>query len=119
MIRRPPRSTRTDTLFPYTTLFRSPFAITAEGLCVGGKIGILQSGSRGARGVVTLLMHAYRAVHAVIDQQHDNGQVVLHGSGELLAVHHEAAVTGKAHHGFRGINAFSADSGWQTIAHGA
>src|SRR3546814_14946029 len=27
MIRRPPRSTRTDTLFPYTTLFRS-------GLCI-------------------------------------------------------------------------------------
>src|SRR3546814_12623800 len=26
MIRRPPRSTRTDTLFPYTTLFRSPDA---------------------------------------------------------------------------------------------
>src|SRR3546814_6137929 len=26
MIRRPPRSTRTDTLFPYTTLFRSSFA---------------------------------------------------------------------------------------------
>src|SRR3546814_2407818 len=25
MIRRPPISTRTDTLFPYTTLFRSPF----------------------------------------------------------------------------------------------
>src|SRR3546814_4187997 len=25
MIRRPPRSTRTDTLFPYTTLFRSNF----------------------------------------------------------------------------------------------
>src|SRR3546814_11379294 len=32
MIRRPPRSTRTDTLFPYTTLFRSggqPHAIAA------------------------------------------------------------------------------------------
>src|SRR6056297_3084363 len=29
MIRRPPRSTRTDTLFPYTTLFRSPGAATA------------------------------------------------------------------------------------------
>src|SRR3546814_10104143 len=27
MIRRPPRSTRTDTLFPYTTLFRSQFFI--------------------------------------------------------------------------------------------
>src|SRR3546814_17045644 len=27
MIRRPPRSTRTDTLFPYTTLFRSHFHV--------------------------------------------------------------------------------------------
>src|SRR3546814_18323843 len=27
MIRRPPRSTRTDTRFPYTTLFRSPSAL--------------------------------------------------------------------------------------------
>src|SRR3546814_15711963 len=27
MIRRPPRSTRTDTLFPYTTLFRSQTAV--------------------------------------------------------------------------------------------
>src|SRR3546814_2140959 len=30
MIRRPPRSTRTDTLFPYTTLFRSPSAFPPE-----------------------------------------------------------------------------------------
>src|SRR3546814_2906666 len=29
MIRRPPRSTRTDTLFPYTTLFRSDGAVEA------------------------------------------------------------------------------------------
>src|SRR3546814_3653213 len=29
MIRRPPRSTRTDTLFPYTTLFRSNLVIAA------------------------------------------------------------------------------------------
>src|SRR3546814_5225589 len=29
MIRRPPRSTRTDTLFPYTTLFRSPSTFNA------------------------------------------------------------------------------------------
>src|SRR3546814_15139897 len=28
MIRRPPRSTRTDTLFPYTTLFRSRQRLT-------------------------------------------------------------------------------------------
>src|SRR3546814_1318085 len=31
MIRRPPRSTRTDTLFPYTTLFRSPGQRMAAG----------------------------------------------------------------------------------------
>src|SRR3546814_2085411 len=30
MIRRPPRSTRTDTLFPYTTLFRSILPFTLE-----------------------------------------------------------------------------------------
>src|SRR3546814_5093636 len=30
MIRRPPRSTRTDTLFPYTTLFRSPTSTTCS-----------------------------------------------------------------------------------------
>src|SRR3546814_9663578 len=34
MIRRPPRSTRTDTLFPYTTLFRSP--LHRAGQPVGG-----------------------------------------------------------------------------------
>src|SRR3546814_2210731 len=33
MVRRPPRSTRTDTLFPYTTLFRSwpPWSRRCEG----------------------------------------------------------------------------------------
>src|SRR3546814_17074765 len=30
MILRPPRSTRTDTLFPYTTLFRSPLQFTSD-----------------------------------------------------------------------------------------
>src|SRR3546814_19906469 len=30
MIRRPPRATRTDTLFPYTTLFRSDRAIGSD-----------------------------------------------------------------------------------------
>src|SRR3546814_9989698 len=45
MIRRPPRSTRTDTLFPYTTLFRSPLrrgpfrnaARLSQCLCAGAK----------------------------------------------------------------------------------
>src|SRR3546814_17610837 len=40
MIRRPPRSTRTDTLFPYTTLFRSaeqPFRSLRHGISEQGK----------------------------------------------------------------------------------
>src|SRR3546814_4048866 len=35
MIRRPPRSTRTDTLFPYTTLFRSWFIVWHDGAAIG------------------------------------------------------------------------------------
>src|SRR3546814_11262287 len=34
MIRRPPRSTRTDTLFPYTTLFRSQFRRRIACACI-------------------------------------------------------------------------------------
>src|SRR3546814_14265861 len=35
MIRRPPRSTRTDTLFPYTTLFRSEPLVMVSGVGAG------------------------------------------------------------------------------------
>src|SRR3546814_5492336 len=44
MIRRPPRSTRTDTLFPYTTLFRSRRNLAMAGAratrigCAGGMV---------------------------------------------------------------------------------
>src|SRR3546814_14065189 len=42
MIRRPPRSTRSDTLFPYTTLFRSPLqrAVGLELLVDAGHHGV-------------------------------------------------------------------------------
>src|SRR3546814_10556067 len=48
MIRRPPRSTRTDTLFPYTTLFRSGLAarpVRHDPCCAADR-----SGGRGRRG---------------------------------------------------------------------
>src|SRR3546814_1374512 len=41
MIRRPPRSTRTDTLFPYTTLFRSG---ADQGVRVGDGLAVLGPG---------------------------------------------------------------------------
>src|SRR3546814_20998387 len=40
MIRRPPRSTRTDTLFPYTTLFRSRHRLIEPRLCESDDIHI-------------------------------------------------------------------------------
>src|SRR3546814_13628508 len=42
MIRRPPRSTRTDTLFPYTTLFRSPVveAFAEQAARADGNLGL-------------------------------------------------------------------------------
>src|SRR3546814_12916110 len=40
MIRRPPRSTRTDTLFPYTTLFRSIHRQRDRRVGVGGVVDI-------------------------------------------------------------------------------
>src|SRR3546814_6939346 len=46
MIRRPPRSTRTDTLFPYTTLFRSPCLRNVGNPIQGGtKVMALPQGS--------------------------------------------------------------------------
>src|SRR3546814_12181194 len=41
MIRRPPRSTRTDTLFPYTTLFRSALSRFLHWLSVEAPSGSL------------------------------------------------------------------------------
>src|SRR3546814_3877673 len=45
MIRRPPRSTRTDTLFPYTTLFRSAldFSGIAKGFAVNAMAAALRA----------------------------------------------------------------------------
>src|SRR3546814_3588858 len=51
MIRRPPRSTRTDTLFPYTTLFRSLPAAkleTIKELAAGNRRRLPPSKWRGA-----------------------------------------------------------------------
>src|SRR3546814_15857254 len=55
MIRRPPGATRTDTLFPYTTLFRSPVRPGRRGMGAGG-LGIVErndvAGDRSRRDLV-------------------------------------------------------------------
>src|SRR3546814_3056743 len=54
MIRRPPRSTRTDTLFPYTTLFRSVVVVDRNQRLVRIGEHALQ---RAFRGVLQDLVH--------------------------------------------------------------
>src|SRR3546814_2578410 len=49
MIRRPPRSTRTDTLFPYTTRFRSACSRRAGGGGGGGRGDAAPAGDDAAR----------------------------------------------------------------------
>src|SRR3546814_3385643 len=48
MIRRPPRSTRTDTLFPYTTLFRSGARLAFAGHTVTLDIAEVSAGAADA-----------------------------------------------------------------------
>src|SRR3546814_9984043 len=85
MIRPPPRSTRTDTLFPYTTLFRSAavHAVVAdaavEGVVSGPAAedhriacpGIVQDGEPGA-----LIREGDLEIEAVGDAQEGIGEVV-------------------------------------------
>src|SRR3546814_1871161 len=49
MIRRPPRSTRTDTLFPYTTLFRSCRFVLDKLAVAVGAISAIRPGASGKR----------------------------------------------------------------------
>src|SRR3546814_3460818 len=54
MIRRPPRSTRTDTLFPYTTLFRS----SAPGFTQISRVESVKLSPRRARMIVSPIVSA-------------------------------------------------------------
>src|SRR3546814_3066448 len=62
MIRPPPRSTRTDTLFPYTTLFRSGFLIFHL-----GEVGMQVGGFTAVAGEIVLVVAADEPEHAVVE----------------------------------------------------
>src|SRR3546814_4623175 len=75
MIRRPPRSTRTDTLFPYTTLVRSLHAIAVDSGRFGCPVAELGSGElEPVIGVPELSRGQCRIQHVVVgirsSQQH-------------------------------------------------
>src|SRR3546814_8930894 len=75
MIRRPPRSTRTDTLFPYTTLFRSIAAAPARIKGDGRR-------DRGARPQYFGDGHARRKQRAARNRRGDRGQFAAQRSEE-------------------------------------
>src|SRR3546814_20863043 len=63
MIRRPPRSTRTDTLFPYTTLFRSE--------------------------AVALLMHCFKTGGVVVNNMKNHVRRTSNNNKNNIAKHHQ------------------------------
>src|SRR6266567_6362209 len=94
-------------------------AEAAERAGIGGEIRVLERGRRNAPGILTLLVHADGAVHAVVDHDDDDRQLVLDGGRELLAAHEKAAVAGEAHYAALGIEPLSRDRGGNTVTHRA
>src|SRR3546814_17876503 len=87
MIRRPPRSTRTDTLFPYTTLFRSLVAFLGDALPEGlghlvdhvvGHVLARADADHGADGCDVVLVTLVVAIGA-------GGNRVEHAAGPVAA----------------------------------
>src|SRR3546814_11553789 len=97
MIRRPPRSTRTDTLFPYTTLFRSPApdrrrrGKVFEAIEKFSVVKTLQAVDEA--NVVVLVLDGREEV---ADQDaHLAGYIVEQGRAMVIAVRSEARSVGK------------------------
>src|SRR3546814_10000281 len=78
MIRRPPRSTRTDTLFPYTTLFRSlprPIIEVLKQMLVKRAIAVGRRWKSQARG-----QHEVQGAPEIKDQRRDHARSEEHTS---------------------------------------
>src|SRR3546814_7054350 len=83
MIRRPPRSTRTDTLFPYTTLFRSHVRIAT--LC-------MKPGREDTAIVLDLFGRQHYGAGAVAEQHAGRPILPVEDAAERLAAYHQCKV---------------------------
>src|SRR3546814_1901430 len=92
MIRRPPRSTRTDTLFPYTTLFRSVQLHAAIDILTGEVIGRgIEAVERARQAVWRLLVE-----HVVdADRYLEAAEIIGIPTGLEVVVDHRAEVVGR------------------------
>src|SRR3546814_8242304 len=104
MIRRPPRSTRTDTLFPYTTLFRSVGPFREQALDVGGghvafnDVLIRDHGMTRTKVIGDVVLRLYRRHVGVIDRGDVMSVALPHVRGPGFA----ASAAGIAIHGKAG-----------------
>src|SRR3546814_13094612 len=90
MIRRPPRSTRTDTLFPYTTLFRSGWDID-----LGAKIREARFALGPWQQVLSDVGESLRSHHAGIAGLELAGQVRETAHFEITAIDWRDVVVGQ------------------------
>src|SRR3546814_2594853 len=84
MIRRPPRSTRTDTLFPYTTLFRSSYegrTTIRAAVAQDAGIEVEAAGPAVIRGTVRLMGRI-----AIDDNRHAQIRARFPGTGRAVRV---------------------------------
>src|SRR3546814_19203661 len=81
VIRLPPRSTRTDTLFPYTTLFRSPVDI--------------EIGDGGRRRGQALVLQYPVPTEKRCRGRGGRGSWAVAGAASLVAPHHSIAADGR------------------------
>src|SRR3546814_1814715 len=83
MIRRPPRSTRTDTLFPYTTLFRSD--PDNRRYALEDPRGFLAAYPKGAvLDEVQRTPELFSYLQGILDEHDETGQFILTGSNNFL-----------------------------------
>src|SRR3546814_2284447 len=81
MIRRPPRSTRTDTLFPYTTLFRSDGRVLVLEVASGILFVNNRQDAAGCEQVVLLTGQNSRSCSGVVFIAHDGYIGHVFGAG--------------------------------------
>src|SRR3546814_18012667 len=88
MIRRPPRSTRTDTLFPYTTLFRSNDVVNAVAMlaeATGGYAAAQQAVADGLTARTEDLYSQLADIHDQLEGSSSTTTEIVSGGAPYLA----------------------------------